>query len=118
MFSEIYDNRNIKKLKITLGLPWWSSGYREHKFDHLSEKITHAAGQLSPCAATTLEPAYSMGLHTPEPMLHKRRHHNEKPSQPPPKKKATSIFLPHPSYFYSLASISSNPIYPKLQMKR
>ena len=41
------------------GLPCWSRGsestwqYRKHGFDPWSRKITHASGQLSPCATTT-----------------------------------------------------------------
>ena len=49
------------------GIPWWSSGEestcqcREHGLDPWSGKILHAAGQLSPCTATTetLKPGVS-----------------------------------------------------------
>ena len=48
-------------LKISLGLPWWRSGWesacqcRGHGFRPWSGRIPHAAEQLGPCA-TTAEP--------------------------------------------------------------
>ena len=63
-----------------MGLPWRHSGSesacqcRGHGFEPWSGKISHAAEQLSPCAATT-EPARL------EPVLrNKRGHRNEKPA--------------------------------------
>ena len=56
------------------GTSWWSSGWgstcqwRGHRFAPWPKKVSHATGQLSPCATTT------------EPVLwNQRRHHKEKP---------------------------------------
>ena len=71
---------NIKK--ITLGLPWWRSGWesacqcRGHGFEPWSGKIPHAMEQLGPWATTT-EPARL------EPVLrNKRGRDSERPRAP------------------------------------
>ena len=57
----------LLKNRTKLGLPWWFSGkesacqIRRHGFNPCSEKIPHAAEQLSPCAETAEPTCHSYG---------------------------------------------------------